>query len=41
MTYADEVAQAVGYDSDVEGSVDALIAYKNALEDASKSLRRT
>ena len=33
MTYAEQLAQAVGYDDEGEGSVDSLIAYKNALED--------
>jgi hypothetical protein len=38
MTYADQLAQAVGYDDEGEGSVDALIAYKNALEDTLDAL---
>jgi hypothetical protein len=34
MTYAEQLARSVEYDyAEGEGSVDALIAYKNALED--------
>jgi len=34
MTYAEQLARAVEYDyAEGEGSVDALIAYKNSLED--------
>jgi hypothetical protein len=33
MTYAEQLAQVVDYDDEDEGSVDSLIAYKNALED--------
>jgi hypothetical protein len=38
MTYADQLAQTVGYDDEGESSVDALIAYKNALEDTVEAL---
>jgi hypothetical protein len=38
MTYAEQLAQAVEYDNEGEGSVDSLIAYKNALEDTLESL---
>ncbi len=44
MTYAELLAQAIEYDDEAEGSVDSLIAYKNALEDtleaAEHALRR-
>lgn len=33
MNVIDELRQATGYDPDREGSVDELIAYKDALED--------
>lgn len=38
MTYAEQLAEAVDYDDETEGSVDALIAYKNALEDTLEAL---
>lgn len=38
MTYAEQLARAVEYDDEGEGSVDSLIAYKNALEDTLESL---
>ncbi|MEK6273349.1 MAG: hypothetical protein AABM42_12020 [Actinomycetota bacterium] len=38
MTYAEQLARAVEYDDESEGSVDSLIAYKNALEDTLESL---
>lgn len=38
MTYAERLALAVEYDDEVEGSVDSLIAYKNALEDTLDAL---
>jgi hypothetical protein len=38
MTYARQLAQAVEYDEEAEGSVDSLIAYKNALEDSPEAL---
>lgn len=34
MTKLDELREATGYDPDADGSVDDLIAYKDALEDA-------
>lgn len=38
MAYAEQLAEAVEYDDEGEGSVDSLIAYKNALEDTLESL---
>jgi hypothetical protein len=38
MTYAAQLATAVEYDDEAEGSVDSLIAYKNALEDTLEAL---
>jgi hypothetical protein len=38
MTYAEQMAQAVDYDNAGEGSVDSLVAYKNALEDTLESV---
>jgi hypothetical protein len=39
MSYAEQLAHAVKYDyAEGEGSVDSLIAYKNALEDALEAL---
>lgn len=41
-TYAERLAHEVEYDyGDGEGSVDALIAYKNALEDSLEALEET
>jgi hypothetical protein len=39
MTYAEQLARAVEYGyAEGEGSVDALIAYKNSLEDTLEAL---
>lgn len=38
MTYAEQLAHTVEYDAEGEGSVDSLIAYKNALEDTLEAL---
>ena len=38
MSYAEQLAQGARYDAEREGSVDALIAYKDALEDTLEAL---
>jgi hypothetical protein len=40
MTYAERLAQEVEYDDETEGSIDSLIAYKNALEDSLEAVER-
>jgi hypothetical protein len=40
MTYAEQLAQTVEYDDEGEGSVDSLIAYKNALEDTLEAVEQ-
>lgn len=40
MTYAEQLATEVEYDENADGSVDALIAYKNTLEDTLDALEQ-